>query len=79
MRDFRLWTLALVGDRVGLGSPGAAAIARLWGSRVPICGGSVITDAMVQVLSTSKVQETLRQRGLAMAREFSPQRTSEPV
>ncbi len=40
---------------------------------------AAIADAMVQVLSTSKVQETLRQRGLAMAREFSPQRTSEPV
>ncbi len=38
-----------------------------------------ITDAMVQVLFTSKVQETLRRRGLARAREFSPQRTSEPV
>ena len=38
-----------------------------------------ITDAMVQVLSMSKVQETLRQRGLARAREFSPQRTSERV
>lgn len=46
---------------------------------MPICGGSVITDAMVQVLSTSKVQETLRQRGLARAREFSPERTSERV
>jgi len=68
-----------VGDRVGLGSPGAEAIARFWGSSVPICGGSVITDVMVQVLSTSKVQETLRQRGLARAREFSPQRTAERV
>ncbi|MEE8494258.1 MAG: glycosyltransferase family 1 protein [Nitrospirales bacterium] len=37
---------------------------------------AAIADAMVQVLSMTELQETLRQRGLARAREFSPDRTS---
>ena len=37
---------------------------------------AAIADAMVQVLSMTELQETLRQRGFARAREFSPDRTS---